>query len=1457
MLPPIQNVDRPSVILTNNMDYKAEGENDQDMESPTASEKAFTIAKSNREIALAIMNLDHQRYNGDYLYRGLFIDFLVRCRSSLRAAEHSKALLDPPMEKDARKKDGYEIVHLEKLQARLSRLIVYHYKSRGDPAFILNVRDVKHHFWEIVEHKRQAIALNADVDNYRLIYTLKNAQGRDFKEESEVRRGRLLDFWPKYHNTHKTVDLRLAHAGTGHLPLGTGLGGGFFPRADDDVPNLSPGAPTFDSWKLRCSRHKRSWSAGRTRPDTKGKATEPDVTSNPASSPREQTPVARQVETPLPAVKPLASPPASPAASAVPSSPSRKKAVTGAGPLPPAGDLRAPLVRRQKATGPAPLVVPRSVKNALGDASLVFLGNTAPAGLRRPKPPGRAVSRTSLSSSTPNLPSMAEAKGSSPGEKPHFGGPKGKNMSVTMCKKATSSPIGLYVRACEKNCVLPNLLPFCTGDSEKLNAAGQGLSDHNLNSIVEMFVNVAAIDEVDLDANASLTERSLVPFIKQLMGKCAKSRLERFSLSHCLRNATGPGIQEVVDNLTSLISTGVHKLQKLDLSGIPIGLKSHLPLCEAIAGHLELHTVALADVGLGKNPQVLLCLNELMNSGSITELDIGWNSFTKQMFEHLGKRFIGSGIIRKLNVSNCAKAATHGNNPVEYFLECLAHVKGLTDLDISFNRIDFRGALVLEAAMEKNVHIEYLNISHNPLHTLGFRSLLRLLARETSGLMHFNCENCWAGALTQAAEEGFQVFSATNPGGRYVLNLTRPYHRALLTTLYKTCERFNMEPYQAFARAATLSPPSFIHASKNSEGVWIVPTEGSVDITFSVESYMEKALQGVPDGDFALFLERHYAAMRVTPDRRKTVPLFAQWKEIDGLQVDQLTMLDAMSKDFLFNYSQFVQMCRSRAIIGDIVWRILPCVTGGTTSRYLGMLHMPSIGEYLKLMRRSVRLLHFNIDNPTGHYNLDLSNCCDFAIAERLMLLDRWECSVARRKDLEDVSQRGVRCQVRNELYQGKQLFGVACIAEFNMPEYGSLEFDYISSKRPPKDALPIGQDTWDEVLLALQHSVCSTLDQIEAVTMISHYFFFTALQMRELTGIFKETAIRCEFLVRLFLRLTDMHNEKIFRARFEDPVEFARVQNRLGHATFFPFIQPEQSVFELDFGIYDQRLAAHFLLTITAKEARDNLREYNYTHADGTVDHFVSGIPRTWDFFDRIPKEGVFRAKYNSAPEDRDFGERCRLLQKYGFWAPPADADVMWWSSISECPLDVVEFVEFLFTKYKGIWKAFKIIDGPDGNGQITLREFEEGIEEMKCTKFNGKNKSERITNVFRYLDPSGEGQVSEGEWGVLDQLLSEIKLSIKEFVDFCERTFGEDLMYAWHALDADKSGEIDEDEWKQACQECGFFGLTEPIFNFLDLDDEGTVSPEEFALLEVFQTKKKRKKEGLDESPPASAGK
>jgi len=178
-------------------------------------------------------------------------------------------------------------------------------------------------------------------------------------------------------------------------------------------------------------------------------------------------------------------------------------------------------------------------------------------------------------------------------------------------------------------------------------------------------------------------------------------------------------------------------------------------------------------------------------------------------------------------------------------------------------------------------------------------------------------------------------------------------------------------------------------------------------------------------------------------------------------------------------------------------------------------------------------------------------------------------------------------------------------------------------------------------------------------------------------------------------------------------------------------------------------------LIGLAREENAGNIMDFAYTRADGTVDPLPMGIPRSWETFSNMPTDGTFTCTYVCAPEDRRYAKRKALCKKYGYYtSPEQQSEVMWWSSIATCPEDVVEFVEFINSNFKNIWRPFRIIDGPDGNGEISFIEFQAGIKKLKCKKFAGPDEDERIRNVFRYLDPSGEGKVSKGEWSILQQL-------------------------------------------------------------------------------------------------------
>jgi len=719
---------------------------------------------------------------------------------------------------------------------------------------------------------------------------------------------------------------------------------------------------------------------------------------------------------------------------------------------------------------------------------------------------------------------------------------------------------------------------------------------------------------------------------------------------------------------------------------------------------------------------------------------------------------------------------------------------------------------------------------------------LRLLNKTTNTLVYFESEGCYG-----SAEVGAKTFNMTNPQGRYSLDLTRPYHRTQMRLLLQMCEYYKVPADLAFV-AVKWTAGAWNHPSKSPYGysrkmLYDVPAAGTVHFVFNMDAGIEGAIKGIADDDFEGFIDAHRVLTKIKPSFKKVIPMFACFKQLQGKDDAQLAFLDAMATDFYLDPSHVEHMCRScPPMKSAIISRLLPSVSGGEMGECLCLLLYPSIQEFVRHHKVMRNFLDFNIENPTGHYKLDLGRSTDYAVAEKLLLLDRWEVGVGRRQGRRDTSQRGNGSHVRNEQYRGMSLHAhVESIAEWTLPENNVFEFDYTSGKRCGADTASLNQQTFVNILVSMFDALCGNAAKLEVLRLLSHHICMTSLQMRELLGCFKEESDRAEAFVTFYLRVKDMWNSKVFRVRFASQEELVMLQERLGLAIFFPFIQPENAYFELDFAVYDHRMCANILIQLANKEGLSNIRKPVYILPGGIIDPLPVGVPKSWEAFDKMPKEGVFKCDYLTAPENRRYELRKGLAEDYAsFPMLVQEQDVMWWTGLTEVSEDVLDWLEFCIGNFKNMDAAFTKIDGPGGNGVVSLREFEEGVDECGCKKFDGKDKAKRIDSLFRYLDPGGEGSVSREEWSILSQLWKEFELCIKEFVLFLVRTFGDDLEVAWEALDDDGSGELDEEEWMRNVENLGYFGPAKCVFALVDNSDDGNISWEEFQVLERYKNKK-----------------
>jgi hypothetical protein len=328
-------------------------------------------------------------------------------------------------------------------------------------------------------------------------------------------------------------------------------------------------------------------------------------------------------------------------------------------------------------------------------------------------------------------------------------------------------------------------------------------------------------------------------------------------------------------------------------------------------------------------------------------------------------------------------------------------------------------------------------------------------------------------------------------------------------------------------------------------------------------------------------LEIAFKLLKRTPSYLKIAPLFAQWKRSSGSMEEQMVMLDAMSKDFRFTFAHVKMFTKmSRSLVGEIIERLLSCVEGeGHGARFLTLALNQGLVNYTLTYKQVFKFLAFNPQNPNGHYKLDLSNHVEYTLAERLLMLDRWESALVQRQGLEDISQKGNWSVIRNEMYR-EQALEVRAISEWLLPEYDVLEFDYSSSRRPADDARYLDEVTFSNILLTLQESGCSAKDQTDALRLVSHAMYLCCKQLRMMFGVYRHEEDYCELVVIFAGQVIDMHNEKLYRVRIESPSLVQNLAKRMGYLTFFPYVQPEQEHFVLNLGERDQRIAAYLLMS-------------------------------------------------------------------------------------------------------------------------------------------------------------------------------------------------------------------------------------------------------------------------------------
>ena len=184
----------------------------------------------------------------------------------------------------------------------------------------------------------------------------------------------------------------------------------------------------------------------------------------------------------------------------------------------------------------------------------------------------------------------------------------------------------------------------------------------------------------------------------------------------------------------------------------------------------------------GEATAAMLCTND-----SLTELDVSWNKIRKDSAKELGESLARNSSLLKLNLAHNAFA----DLPAQFLGIALAENHSLKELDLSFNSISPTAAMVLATAFTTNGTLHLLNVAGNPLGRRGGEALITAIRRcqRPDRFLRIDFANADLDA-DHGGRGGGILFSSTNPGGDYALDMATPYARMIAKELYRlACTR--------------------------------------------------------------------------------------------------------------------------------------------------------------------------------------------------------------------------------------------------------------------------------------------------------------------------------------------------------------------------------------------------------------------------------------------------------------------------------------------------------------------------------------------------------------------------------------------------------------------------------------------------------------------------------------------
>jgi len=536
-----------------------------------------------------------------------------------------------------------------------------------------------------------------------------------------------------------------------------------------------------------------------------------------------------------------------------------------------------------------------------------------------------------------------------------------------------------------------------------------------------------------------------------------------------------------------------NSLEELDISSCKIGPDTAWVLCEAASGHIKLRVLGLADNPLG---------------------EIGLRH-TINMIVQMGEHFRSCDLkgCRQADKSETGSKFRHWQPEGSYRLH----------LRYPYERATLRAILKKAEERHKDVPGRYVKFDHqhHKLHVdldahtglwnvpttgicnvtyappLSRASHARLKGHESAMQEALEDQGVPAqimGAVTAAAMEAVltrkkDTFSLARTCKAALGNLGHASHKRRSTASSQGSHNAFGEgssPRSALASGAPLGTSQ----GSGTTGLQI-ETEG---VDWMPQLWTRPGLPGTPEGDWH---EAHdyLVGCRLTVEPLRFQILRQIFRSLLSAERDRFVC--AIAKELYLTSAQV------QALLDDDEERSLqnayylfPSIVGRKPQ--LIMLKEVQKSNVERVANAIRTVLWFQEGNPTGSYNLDLSQPTDYFLAQSCLLLSAWECESSRYSGRPDVSQHGNGEMIRNEAFNEAPF---VLYRDWILPQNGWFRFDYSSVRRPPPETVSLVEVT--EVVRHLRNKANKAHMKIQALRAVSVHVFLSTNHARALISSF------------------------------------------------------------------------------------------------------------------------------------------------------------------------------------------------------------------------------------------------------------------------------------------------------------------------------------------------------------------